>query len=354
MENSGTTDDSKCQLCSLAKAKYTCPRCLVKYCSQMCYKSEGHANCSEQFYKECVEDELKLDQLDPESKNKMVDILKRFQNQDLDDFYPENDSDDDSIPDLSERIENIDLDDSDEVWSRLTEQEKLEFNAILNSGDLTDLIPEYEPWWNKRYQKKIEELESFLDQIKEYEKICPPLQPIVPFNTLSKVQPSPCILWNIVNIMGAYALTVRRFIGEHQNSAAASTILTLSTNLNANENFDSKEMATESIIYQANADTSITCSIEEANVIRDDIDKFLAGPKNDDVEFYILSALSDLQRLFQDSLSHKKKGEKKTEFSKKYPPPKAVIDKEKAKRSVKKLTFYLSWTKEFYAGLIIS
>lgn len=56
----------------------------------MCYKSEGHANCSEQFYKECVEDELKLDQLDPESKNKMVDILKRFQNQDLDDFYPEN------------------------------------------------------------------------------------------------------------------------------------------------------------------------------------------------------------------------------------------------------------------------
>lgn len=60
-------------------------------------------------------------------------------------------------------------------------------------------------------------------------------------------------MWNIVNIMGAYALTVRRFIGEHQNSAAASTILTLSTNLNANENFDSKEMATESIIYQANA-----------------------------------------------------------------------------------------------------
>lgn len=41
-------------------------------------------------------------------------------------------------------------------------------------------------------------------------------------------------------------------------------------------------------------------------MIRDDIDKFLAGPKNDDVEFYILSALSDLQRLFQDSLSHKK------------------------------------------------
>lgn len=103
----------------------------------------------------------------------MVDILKRFHNEDLNDYYPENgikiffrlqtfvikiltrefllDSDDeDSIPDLSERIQNIDLDDSDEVWSRLTEQEKLEFNAILNSGDLTDLIPEYEPWWNKR------------------------------------------------------------------------------------------------------------------------------------------------------------------------------------------------------------
>lgn len=45
--------------------------------------------------------------------------------------------------------------------------------------------------------------------------------------------------------------------------------------------------------------------------------------------------------------------EKKTEFSKKYPLPNAVIDKEKVKRSVKKLTFYLSWTKDFYGGLVI-
>lgn len=57
----------------------------------------------------------------------------------------------------------------------------------------------------------------------------------------------------MVNVVGAYAFTVRRFIGEHHNSAAASTMLSLSTNLNANENFSSKEMAVESIIYQANA-----------------------------------------------------------------------------------------------------
>lgn len=56
----------------------------------MCYKTEQHANCSEQFYKECVEEELKLDQLEPEAKNNMVDILKRFHNENLDDHYPEN------------------------------------------------------------------------------------------------------------------------------------------------------------------------------------------------------------------------------------------------------------------------
>lgn len=67
------------------------------------------------------------------------------------------------------------------------------------------------------------------------------------------MQPSSCILWNIANVLGAYAFTVRRFIGEHHNSAAANTILCLSTNLNANENFDSKETAIESVIYQANA-----------------------------------------------------------------------------------------------------
>lgn len=41
-------------------------------------------------------------------------------------------------------------------------------------------------------------------------------------------------------------------------------------------------------------------------MIREDVNKFLAGPKNNDVEYYILSALSDMQRLFQDTLNSKK------------------------------------------------
>lgn len=63
------------------------------------------------------------------------------------------DSDDeDSLPDLYDRLENVNLNDADEIWERLSEQEKLEFQAILKSGDISQLIPEYEPWWCKRYK----------------------------------------------------------------------------------------------------------------------------------------------------------------------------------------------------------
>lgn len=67
-------------------------------------------------------------------------------------FFADSD-DDDSLPDLYDRLQNVDLNDADEVWKRLSEQEKLEFQAILNSGDVSQLIPEYEPWWCKRLIK---------------------------------------------------------------------------------------------------------------------------------------------------------------------------------------------------------
>lgn len=163
--------------CSKVDASYTCPRCNLIYCSKICYQSPQHLDCSEQFYKECVEEELKLKNGDDDSKKQMMEILSRLQeNSGIGDelidkgiffyiihFQPSSlrkwnstlfrsDSDDeDSLPDLYERLENVDLNDADEVWDRLSEQEKLEFQAILNSGDVSQLIPQYEPWWCKRF-----------------------------------------------------------------------------------------------------------------------------------------------------------------------------------------------------------
>ena len=55
--------------CKKEKPKYTCPRCNIRYCSSACYKSEGHLQCSENFYKECFMEGLRDQQIRFEFKN---------------------------------------------------------------------------------------------------------------------------------------------------------------------------------------------------------------------------------------------------------------------------------------------
>ncbi|KAI6175902.1 HIT-type domain-containing protein [Aphelenchoides bicaudatus] len=50
-----------CAFCSMDYADvYRCPRCKQLFCSVKCYRSTGHANCSEDFYKAQIEQHLAL------------------------------------------------------------------------------------------------------------------------------------------------------------------------------------------------------------------------------------------------------------------------------------------------------
>jgi hypothetical protein len=55
--------------------------------------------------------------------------------------------DDDGIEDLHERLRNVNLDDADSVWELLTAAEKQEFEELLQSGDASQLVGPWEPWW---------------------------------------------------------------------------------------------------------------------------------------------------------------------------------------------------------------
>lgn len=85
---------------------YTCPRCGIGYCGSDCYKSFSHIDCSESFYKQCVEEELKSQEHEPALKQKMVDILKRIHETDVDDILQEDTYEEDSP---------LDSDDEEEV-----------------------------------------------------------------------------------------------------------------------------------------------------------------------------------------------------------------------------------------------
>ena len=65
---------------------YSCPRCNAAYCSLACYRRPEHEGCYEQFYRECVRDEMALRSKedaegDPAVKRRMIETLKRMRQQ---------------------------------------------------------------------------------------------------------------------------------------------------------------------------------------------------------------------------------------------------------------------------------
>ncbi|KAG5671616.1 hypothetical protein PVAND_001809 [Polypedilum vanderplanki] len=147
----------KCYLCKTQDYKYQCPRCNIKYCSLDCYRSEKHSQCSEAFYKECVMNELKNQQHSLKNKKKFIEMLQRTEEQKYeDDEWLDSDDDEDEV-DLAERLNEVDLDNADEIWERLTDTEKEEFKSILFNDDKNQIEVEID-----ESQKRVKEIEQLL------------------------------------------------------------------------------------------------------------------------------------------------------------------------------------------------
>lgn len=139
-----------CELCLEKPAKYTCPRCNVKYCSLECYKCEKHMSCSELFYKNCVIQALQDDVIDEERKQSMLEILKRDHEDKNDNFLVEEDDEED----LEERLEGLNLDrDTDKIWEKLTKEEKREFEKAVGNGYIGSLVEVWTPWWINKVER---------------------------------------------------------------------------------------------------------------------------------------------------------------------------------------------------------
>ncbi len=62
-------------VCRKEFAKYTCPKCHVKYCSSDHYKSHNMF-CSERFFKDQVESHLRATKASKEDKKKIIEMLQ--------------------------------------------------------------------------------------------------------------------------------------------------------------------------------------------------------------------------------------------------------------------------------------
>jgi len=340
---------------------YTCPKCNAPYCSLKCYRSPDHIQCTEAFYKQCVQEEMKAisaaqnsnDKAGAEARQRTVEALKRQLNEDVEGEEGELDSDDET--DLSQRLAGVDLEDSQAVWQSLTESERSEFQDLLKSGDIERYVPDFRPWWDHYYTgpgKKIVELEVSQRESNEFAQQVlnriPALPEDFPPPLPENIKLSPNIKFGLLNVVYAYAFTQRLYRGsvdpetDQENANEFPGVLwSICGNLSKNQNFDSADLAVQSAIscvVEENG-TLLQTSAEKAKEVRGDVIKIVRGPGNDlpgvEDNLYLKSALSDLIRTLKRCV----KAQRQTQ---------TTPTKKEVKMAVKKLEFYLSWVDQHY------
>lgn len=388
--------------CAKAAKKYSCPRCNIEYCSVGCYQSPHHIECSEEFYKDCVTQEMELQKqmrsgtLDDipglsDDVKQMYQMLKRMEstqsmNSDftISEEEEELDSDDDENPkedgELSKRLEGIDLNDADAVWSKLNENEREEFGKIIKGEEVTSILPVYNPWWENKVQRVLisevnddQSSETAIEHRRadvDYPKI---VENIADFSQISNKPPAPCVPFNLVNVLAAYISTVRFFYGDHMSSShdAVNYLMMICANLKANANFDDTSLAIESIRQEAHCQGF---SIDEDDVqqMKKDVDYIHEGPdSNKHTNLYVLAALSDLYHLLNIAKHQRYPAQKKSgtsqqklqitpskehvkefeKFVQRFGDHKIVefqsLDRRQVTASLKKIEYYLAYVKKF-------
>ncbi|RZF36587.1 hypothetical protein LSTR_LSTR010698 [Laodelphax striatellus] len=350
-----------CMICSNNIGKYACPRCNIFYCSVDCYRAEMHSNCSEAFYKDCIADEIKSQETNPDAQKKMLEILQRMQQQQEDGDFDGDDvlfgeDDEDELVDLADRLKDVDLEDADTVWKCLTEEERNEFQELLKSGDIESVVPKFEPWWTVKDEKKVIDLDQEEKEMEDLRKRCPKVEnKVVQFSDLSKVSPAGTVCYNVANVLAAYSVIVRYYNGEHKQyvSESAPLLVAISTNLSANQNFPELDMAVKSVQLEI---TNCQClsQVEGINVeMEADVKRLFSGPNFSYPKFYVDCALGDLYSLFRLALNAKKrKPNEAGEFSKQFPDSfencVPELQKSKVKLCLRKIEYFQSWAKDHF------
>lgn len=280
--------------------------------------------------------------------------------------------------DLAERLQNVDLNDANAVWQNLTAAEQRDFEALVQTGDISAIVPEYKPWWVVEAPLLIEVVTD--QQVVEHGRhleLPALVDNIQTFGELSTKSPDPCVRHNLVNILAAYTFAARFFNGDHQSypHESAHCLVSICANMKANWNYDSDAAALESVAMEARNEG---LRFDEADVatMRSDVDKLLHPPANvvaakqdqmktvaeaeDEIKvlwtnLFILTALSDLYRMIMQAKLHKD-----SPLREKYSPGvfhKRFADHEinnfgELKRSklgvyLKKIEYFLSYSNQF-------
>ncbi|VDM19179.1 unnamed protein product [Hydatigera taeniaeformis] len=212
-----------CKICVSKRAKYTCPRCFINYCSLNCYRDRRHGKCSEQFYRECCENAIRGLAVDDERRHQIERMLSQdadlcnFNNVEYQSEESEEESSSEDDPgDLSERLKGIDMTsgdiDTEKVWELLSTKEKREFHRLLATGNIYAIVPTWTPWWQSAAQKLVT---SFPDDFIDASESKPINVAAQPLSELLSVEPHPSVIFSLAETLLGFVFVSRYFNGDY-------------------------------------------------------------------------------------------------------------------------------------------
>jgi len=338
-----------CSLCLVERGQYTCPRCNIRYCSSVCYKSQAHAECSESFYKDCFMQGLKEINATDEERSKMLEMLQRFE--DGEGETDESEDEDAADTDLETRMKGLDLDnDADIMWDRLTKAEKAEFQDMLKDGRLGNLVELWEPWWKEKKTNLIEEVGT---EKKNKEKAKHPsvMKNIADIGTILKNSlPSDQMPYILCGVLYGYAYVTRLHNGEHMEGAsqAAQDVQTLLSGLTQTTPSSVSEALHGCMTCLQTKENELFVSGQYQIAVIEDVRCIVESDRSSSPLKYMMSALSDLHRLLKTGRKQLEKDLKEAQSRKKNTEVAALKDiRQQCFASMKRVEFLLSWVVKY-------
>ncbi|XP_051149539.1 uncharacterized protein LOC127264156 isoform X2 [Andrographis paniculata] len=337
-----------CRVCEKQFSQYTCPRCNVRYCSLHCYKSHN-IRCTESFMRENVMEELQQVRPNEQSKSKMLDILKRFHEEE------ETDSMDGEDSPLSEQTIQKILSGDQVSFDDLSIEEKKYFQRAVASGELSKLIKPWDPWWLRPSAKFVSLSPDGSQLIQSISKDEPgessrndtdsdqlhnippgPETPLPPISKLTTSGPSPLLTIHLVDILFSYCFTLRLYNGDWRADPleSATVVLSISSVLGQGDQPETIFEALSHCLEQ-------TCSAQFRHMgglqfgfgIIDDIIHLLYLGRS-----ALVCLLCDMQKIVQN-------GEREVK-SEKLPVSERKELKNKLKSADRKIYFIMCWVHE--------
>ncbi|KAJ3151163.1 hypothetical protein HDU86_006153 [Geranomyces michiganensis] len=315
----------------------------------------------------------------PSERTRMLQILRKFEAENdytsagarADDDADEDDGDDE-VPDLAERVHAIDLEtaDADTILSRLTPAERAEFEASLREGSdaIRGYVDIWTPWWWAHDDDGGTARVSGKSLIREIDE-SPPAVPLEPKTTrppilsnlkslqsLTASKPADSLIFNLVDIIGAYAFMSRFLNGDwREDPVEGARIMWDVSRVVGSEQpfaFTSVHDALSSLKLRTMQNESYGTSTHTTALNLADISRILASPPS------VLSALSDAHNVF--NAAHTRQSSQHEDIAATASPPAPapalpppVIPRAMRRRafaSAKKLYFYVCLLSEPVSG----